>query len=153
MPNSTPRFRLAAPSASAGTWAGCSSTPWSWDNRTAGFRVVGHGSSLRVECRIPGADANPYLAYAALLAAGLDGIERKLDPGPAYTGNVYDAEGLPRVPHALHDAIAALDASRFARETFGDGVVDHLLHFARTEQRTFDTSVTDWERRRFFERI
>jgi glutamine synthetase len=126
---------------------------WSGDNRTAGFRVVGHGSSLRVECRIPGADANPYLAYAGLLAAGLDGIERKLDPGPAYTGNVYDAEGLPRVPHALPDAIAAFDASRFARETFGDDVVDHLVHFARTEQRAFDSQVTGWERRRFFERI
>ncbi len=136
----------------AGTFAP-TTVAWSWDNRTSGFRVVGHGPSLRVECRIPGADANPYLAYAALVAAGLDGIERKLDPGPAYTGNVYDAEGLPRVPHALTDAIAALDASRFARETFGDDVVDHLLHFARTEQRTFDSSVTDWERRRFFERI
>jgi glutamine synthetase len=126
---------------------------WSGDNRTAGFRVVGRGSSLRVECRIPGADANPYLAYAALLAAGLDGIERKLDPGPAYAGNVYDAEGLPRVPHALSDAIAAFDASRFARQAFGDEVVEHLLHFARTEQRSFDGYVTDWERRRFFERI
>ena len=126
---------------------------WSGDNRTAGFRVVGKGASLRVECRIPGADANPYLVYAGLLAAGLDGIERDLDPGPACTGNVYDAEGLPTVATNLRDALAALDESAFARSTFGDEVVDHLLHFGRTEQRTFDAEVTDWERVRFFERI
>jgi len=126
---------------------------WSWDNRTAGFRIVGSGSSLRVECRIPGADANPYLVYAALLAAGLDGIERGLDPGPACPGNVYDVQGLPRVPETLRDAIDALDGSTFARGAFGDDVVDHLLHFARTEQAAFDGVVTDWERARFFERI
>ena len=126
---------------------------WSWDNRTAGFRVVGKGPSLRVECRIPGADANPYLTYAALLAAGLDGIENRLDPGSAFQGDVYGAADLPQIPHSLPAAIAALEASDFAREAFGDDVVDHLLHFARSEQRAFDRSVTDWERRRYFERV
>ena len=107
---------------------------WSYDNRTAGFRVVGSGPSLRVECRIPGADANPYLVYAALLAAGLDGIERKLDPGPVFEGDLYQAEELPRVPHSLPEAIAELERSEFARRSFGDEVIDHLLHFARSEQ-------------------
>jgi len=125
---------------------------WSWDNRTAGFRCLGEGASLRVECRIPGGDANPYLAYAALLAAGLDGLERELEPGEAFEGDVYAARDLPHVPGSLADAIAALEASEFAREAMGDEVVDHLLHFARTEQRAFDATVTDWERGRFFER-
>jgi len=126
---------------------------WSWDNRTSGFRLVGRGASLRVECRIPGADANPYLAYAALIAAGLDGLDRELDPGPAFEGDVYKAEDLPKVPHTLHEAIEELEASAFARQSFGDDVVDHLLHFARTEQTCFERAVTDWERRRYFERI
>jgi glutamine synthetase len=126
---------------------------WSWDNRTAGFRVVGRGSSLRAECRIPGADANPYLVYAALLAAGLDGIERELDPGPPCPGNVYEVKGLPRVPDNLRDSLDALAESDFARRTFGDVVIDHLLHFGRTELRTYEAAVTDWERVRFFERI
>jgi len=126
---------------------------WSVDNRTAGFRVVGRGPSLRVECRVPGADANPYLVYAALLAAGLDGIERKLDPGPPFAGDAYRGGDLPRVPHAMADAIALLDGSAFARAAFGDAVVDHVLHFARTELACFETAVTDFERARYFERI
>jgi glutamine synthetase len=126
---------------------------WSYDNRTAGFRVVGRGPSLRIECRIPGADANPYLAYAALLAAGLDGIERKLEPGPAFDGDAYKATGLPQVPRTLPQAIRALEESAFARAAFGSEVVDHLLHFARTEQASFEACVTDFERRRYFERI
>jgi glutamine synthetase len=143
--NSYKRYR-------AGTFAP-TGIAWSYDNRTAGFRVVGHGDGLRVECRIPGADANPYLAYAALLAAGLDGIERGLDPGPIFQGDVYAAEGLPRVPTRLHEAIAALEGSAFARKAFGDAVVDHFLHFARTEQAAADAAVTDFERARYFERI
>lgn len=135
----------------AGTFAP-TGIAWSWDNRTAGFRVVGHGASLRVECRIPGGDANPYLAYAALLAAGIDGLERELEPGDAFEGDVYAAEGLPQVPRSLADALRALEESAFARGAFGDAVVDHLLHFARTELRTFEGAVTDWERNRFFER-
>ncbi len=126
---------------------------WSLDNRTAGFRVVGRGPSLRVECRIPGADANPYIVYAALLAAGLDGIERNLDPGPAFEGDAYAAVDLPRVPHTMGDAIVELERSEFARTAFGDDVVEHLLHFARTEREAFDSAVTDFERARYFERI
>jgi len=124
---------------------------WSHDNRTAGFRIVGRGSSLRIECRTAGADANPYLAFAATLAAGLDGIDRKIDPPSAFEGDVYGARELPQVPHSLNEAIAALDQSTFARETFGENVIEHYLHFFRTEQRKFDATVTDWERRRYFE--
>ena len=124
---------------------------WSYDNRTAGFRVVGHGSSLRIECRTAGADANPYLAFAATLAAGLDGIENRIEPPDAFEGDVYGARDLPQVPHFLPEAIAALDSSTFAREAFGHDVVEHYLHFFRTEQRKFDSAVTDWERRRYFE--
>ncbi len=125
---------------------------WSHDNRTVGFRVVGHGESLRIECRIPGADANPYLAYAAALAAGLDGIRRQIEPPPIFQGNAYAAEALPRVRNTLRDAIANFEASPFAREAFGEEFVEHYLHFLRTEQRKFDGVVTSWERARFFER-
>lgn len=124
---------------------------WSYDNRTAGFRIVGHGSSLRIECRTAGADANVYLAFAATLAAGLDGIEKKTEPPPAFEGDVYGAQDLPQVPHSLIDAIAELEKSAFARDAFGDEVVEHYLHFFRTEQRKFDAVITDWERRRYFE--
>jgi glutamine synthetase len=142
--NSYKRFQSAsfAPTAVA----------WSHDNRTAGFRVVGEGDSLRIECRIPGADANPYVAYAAALAAGLDGIQRKIEPPEEFRGNAYQAEDLPRVPKNLRDAIARFEASAFAREAFGEEFVEHYLHFLRTEQRKFDETVTDWERARFFER-
>ena len=125
---------------------------WSYDNRTAGFRIVGHGPSLRIECRIPGADANPYLSYAASIAAGLDGIEKQIEPPPIFEGDIYSAAGLPRVPKTLHEAIPELEASELAREAFGSAVVDHYLHFLRTEQRKFDEVVTCWERARFFER-
>jgi len=124
---------------------------WSHDNRTAGFRIVGEGPSLRIECRAPGADANPYLAFAATLAAGLDGIENRIEPPPAFEGDVYAARELPHVPHTLNESIAALESSAFARQAFGDDVIDHYLHFFRTEQRKFDSVVTDWERRRYFE--
>lgn len=124
---------------------------WSYDNRTAGFRIVGHGRSLRIECRAAGADANPYLAFAATLASGLDGIERKIEPPNAFEGDVYTARNLTQVPKTLNEAITALDASEFARESFGADVIDHYLHFFRTEQRKFDAAVTDWERRRYFE--
>ncbi|HLK54933.1 MAG TPA: glutamine synthetase family protein [Chthonomonadaceae bacterium] len=126
---------------------------WSADNRTAGFRVVGHGPSLRVECRIPGADANPYLVYAAVLAAGLEGIRAHIEPPPPFTGDVYQAQNLPHIPGSLRDSIAALEGSEMARRAFGTDVVEHYLHFLRTEQRKFDEVVTDWEKSRFFERI
>jgi len=124
---------------------------WSVDNRTAGFRIVGSGSSLRIECRAAGADANVYLAFAATLAAGLDGIEKEIEPPPAFEGDVYGAADLPHMPHSLNESIAALDGSAWAREALGAEVVEHYLHFFRTEQRKFDSVVTDWERRRYFE--
>jgi glutamine synthetase len=126
---------------------------WGYDNRTAGFRIVGQDQSLRVECRIPGADANPYLAFAATLAAGLDGIEGQIEPPPAFSGDAYAAADTPRVPGSLHEAIGEFEASEFVRRAFGDDVVEHYLHFARIEQRLFDRAVTTWERARFFERI
>ena len=124
---------------------------WSHDNRTAGFRIVGHGPSLRIECRAPGADANVYLAFAAAIASGLDGIEHHIEPPPAFEGDVYAASELPHVPHTLRESIGALAESEWARATFGEDVVEHYLHFFRTEQRKFDAAVTDWERRRYFE--
>lgn len=126
---------------------------WSYDNRTVGFRVVGRGPSLRVECRIPGADANPYLVYAGILAAGMDGIERELEPGPAFQGDAYRAARLPGVPVSLPEAIREFEGSALARQAFGEDVVEHLLHFARIEQSGFERVVTDYERRRYFERI
>lgn len=126
---------------------------WSYDNRTAGFRIVGKGSGLRVECRIPGADANPYLAFAATIAAGLDGIEKRIEPPPLFRGDVYAARDLPVIPRTLPEAIAEFEASDLFAQAFGPEVVRHLLHFARTEQRKFDNVVTGWERRRYFERV
>ncbi|MDG2335647.1 MAG: glutamine synthetase family protein [Myxococcota bacterium] len=126
---------------------------WSYDNRTVGFRVVGHGPSLRVECRIPGGDANPYLVYAGMLAAALDGVERKIDPGPLFEGNGYEAQDLPRVPHTLGEAIEAFASSAFIQGAFGEEVVEHLAHFARAELAEYQRVVTDFERARFFERI
>jgi glutamine synthetase len=114
--------------------------------------VVGAGPSLRIECRIPGADANPYLAYAAALAAGLDGISQRTEPPPLFQGDAYTARALPRVPQTLRDATDRLASSAFAREAFGQEFVDHYVHFLRTEQRKFDEAVTDWEKARFFER-
>ena len=135
-----------------GSWAP-TRIAWSYDNRTAGFRVVGKGNSLRIECRIPGADVNPYLAYAAALAAGLDGIANQIEPPDIFTGDVYAAQHLPRVPYSLHQATDLFAKSDFVKEAFGDEVVEHYTHFFRTEQMAFDTAVTDWERKRYFERI
>jgi len=126
---------------------------WSYDNRTVGFRVVGEGPSLRVECRIPGGDANPYLVYAGLIAAALDGIERGVEPEPAFAGDAYAAVELPRVPRSLEEAIDRFAGSAFARSAFGDDVVEHLLHFARTEAEASARAVTDFERGRWFERV
>jgi glutamine synthetase len=125
---------------------------WSHDNRTCGFRVVGKGQSLRVENRIPGADANPYLAIAATIASGLWGIERSLEPPAIFKGDAYKAEGLPRVPATLREATDELDQSEIARWAFGDRVVEHYLHTARLEQHAFDRAVTCWELGRNFER-
>jgi glutamine synthetase len=124
---------------------------WGHDNRTCGFRIVGHGGALRTETRIPGGDANPYLAFAALLAAGLHGIEEELELPPPLEGNAYESDA-KRFPGSLRDAIAALERGTTARAALGDAVVDHYLTYARTEQRLFDQVVTSYERQRMFER-
>jgi glutamine synthetase len=124
---------------------------WGRDNRTCGFRVVGHGPSLRIESRVPGADCNPYLAFAAAIAAGLDGVERGLDLPAPFAGNAYDATGLERIPSNIVDAIDALEQSTFAREAFGDAVHAHLVNTAKQEWLAFGRVVSDWERRRNFE--
>lgn len=126
---------------------------WSPDNRTTGFRIVGTGSARRIECRIPGADVNPYLAYAGALAAGLDGIEQRIEPPPMFSGDAYAASDLAAVPKTLAEAVDRFESSAFARRAFGDDVVDHYAHFFRTEVNAYDAAVTDWERRRYFERI
>ncbi len=135
---------------SAGSWAP-TTLAWGYDNRTCGFRIVGHGRALRTETRIPGGDANPYLAFAALLAAGLYGIEHELELQPPLEGNAYESDA-ERFPHSLREGIARLEGSEIAREVLGDEVVDHYLNYARTEQRLFDEVVTSYERERMFER-
>ncbi|MBI1385150.1 MAG: glutamine synthetase [Rhizobiales bacterium] len=135
----------------AGTFAPTKAV-WSMDNRTAGYRVCGADSkAVRVECRVGGADLNPYLAMAALLAAGLDGIERKLVLEPAFRGDAYGGSGR-EIPKTLRDATAALDGSAMLRKAFGDDVIDHYVHAGRWEQKEYDTRVTDWEVARGFER-
>ncbi len=118
-----------------------------------GFRVVGHGDGRRVECRIPGADANPYYAFAATIASGLHGIEHKIEPGDPFIGNGYTAGDLPRVPHTLVEAIELFEGSPLAKEAFGEEVHEHLLNTAKQEWVHFNQHVTDWERRRGFERL
>src|SRR6266542_304478 len=134
----------------AGSWAP-TTLAWGYDNRTCGFRVVGHGAGARVETRIPGADANPYLAFAALLAAGLHGIEAGLEPPAVFEGNAYESD-VERFPSTLREAISELEQGTVARAAMGDEVVDHYLNYARTEQRLFDQVVTCYERERLFER-
>lgn len=136
----------------AGSWAP-TRLAVSYDNRTAGFRVVGEGGSLRIECRIPGADCNPYLAFSAALASGMDGILNKIEPPAIFDGDVYAAENLPSVPRSLRDATDLFEQSAFAKKAFGEEVFAHYLNFFRTEQQAYDQAVTDWERKRYFERI
>lgn len=125
---------------------------WSRDNRTTGFRVLGHGKGTRVECRIPGADVNPYLAFAALLAAGMAGMERKQELAAPFSGDAYKSAEVPSVPRTLRDALDRLEGSTMLREAFGDEVVEHYLHAGRWEQAQHDGAVTDWELIRYFER-
>ncbi|WP_027134002.1 glutamine synthetase family protein [Geminicoccus roseus] len=125
---------------------------WSQDNRTAGFRVLGGGAALRAECRVPGADVNPYLAYAGLLAAGLHGIENELELPEAFSGDAYGSAEIPAVPRTLHAACDRFDRSEVMRAALGDEVVDHYVHAARWEQAEHDRAVTDWELIRYFER-
>jgi glutamine synthetase len=126
---------------------------WSLDNRTAGFRVVGQGPSLRIECRLPGADCNPYLAFAAALASGLDGIRRQTEPPPMFEATPTPRATCRECPHTLSEATSRFAGSEFALEVLGEAVVEHYAHFFRTEQAAYDRAVTDWERQRYFERI
>lgn len=126
---------------------------WSMDNRTVGYRVVGRDRSFRIENRMPGADANAYLAFSAMIAAGMAGIEENLDCGPAYEGNAYMDQSLRALPQTLRQATDLLDQSRMARKAFGDAVIDFYVHTARLECLASEQAVTDWERRRYFEQI
>jgi glutamine synthetase len=143
--NSYKRFALGsfAPTAVA----------WGPDNRTCALRLVGHGPSLRVECRVPGGDVNPYLALAGLVAAALSGVEQPRPLPPPVTGNAYAADGLPRVPSTLGEALALWESSQLAAEVFGPDVVSHYATMARVELDAYHAAVTDWELRRYFERI
>ena len=136
----------------AGSWAP-TRIAWSYDNRTAGFRIVGRANSLRIECRIPGADCNPYLAFAAALASGLDGIARQIEPPEIFDGNMYKADQIAHVPQTLADARVCFEQSAFVKSTLGQDVARHYAHFFRVEQEAFECAVTDWERQRYFERI
>jgi glutamine synthetase len=136
----------------AGTFAPTRSV-WSRDNRTAGFRLCGEGGKgIRIECRIGGADLNPYLAFAALLAAGQAGIEEKLELAPPFLGDAYNDKSVPEVARTLREAIAALEGSEMLRTAFGSEVVDHYVHTAKWEQFEYDRRITDWELFRGFER-
>jgi glutamine synthetase len=136
----------------AGTFAPTKAV-WSTDNRTAGYRLVGEGTkAVRVECRVGGSDLNPHLAYAALLAAGLDGIERKLELETEFKGDAYQAARIREIPKTLRDAAEAFRKSKMLRAALGDDVVDHYVHAARWEQAEYDRRVTDWEIARGFER-
>jgi glutamine synthetase len=125
---------------------------WGVDNRTCALRVVGHGASRRVECRLAGADVNPYLALSALIAGGLHGVDHELPLEPPYEGNAYLSDK-PRVPATLREASELFGESPVAREGFGEEVVEHYLNNARVELEAFDAAVTDWERFRGFERL
>jgi glutamine synthetase len=125
---------------------------WGFDNRTCALRVIGHGPSLRFENRVPGGDVNPYLAVAAMIAAGLHGVEHELTLDDPYAGNAYSTDA-PRVPGTLREAADLLERSAIARATLGDAVVDHYVNTARVEIAAFDAAVTDWERVRNFERM
>jgi glutamine synthetase len=126
---------------------------WGPDNRTCALRLVGHGPSLRVECRVPGGDVNPYLALAGLVAAALSGVAESRPLPPPVTGNAYAATGLPRVPASLDEALTLWESSKLAADTFGTDVVSHYATMARVELDAYRQAVTDWELRRYFERI
>ena len=135
-----------------GSWAP-TRMAWAVDNRTVGFRVVGAGKSFRIENRMPGADANPYLAFAAMLAAGGRGMQEGLDCGDEYLGNAYVDPKLPRLPATLRDATELFEKSKLTPAVFGERVVEFYVHHARLEQQAFNDAVTDWEKVRYFERI
>jgi len=126
---------------------------WGHDNRTCALRVVGHGPGLRFENRAGGADLNPYLALSALIAAGLHGVDQKLELGPVFEGDAYNAPELPRLPTSLAAARELFAGSQIAREAFGEDVVAHYVNAAVVELAAFGSAVTDWERYRGFERL
>jgi len=128
------------------------SVRWGVDNRTCALRLVGHGYSLRAENRTPGGDVNPYLAVAAMIAAGLHGIDNELPLEPAFAGNAYADDG-PKVPHTLRDALELWQGSQLAATAFGKDVIEHYANYARVELAAYDAAVTDWELRRGFERL
>jgi glutamine synthetase len=142
--NSYKRFAVAS-------WAPVN-VVWGRDNRTCGFRVVGRGQSLHIECRFPGGDMNAYLTYAALVGAGLHGIRNQVEPPAEFRGNGYLATGCDRMPRALHEAIGCLERSQAAVEILGEDVVAHYLNAARVEQETYDAVVHPWDRQRYLER-
>ena len=125
---------------------------WGRDNRTCAFRLVGHGAGLRLENRIPGGDVNPYLAVAGIIAAGLDGINKKMKLEPAFTGNAYVSDS-PRVPSTMNEALDLWEKSAWVKETFGDEVQAHYANMARVEISAYAKAVTDWELFRNFERF
>jgi glutamine synthetase len=125
---------------------------WGRDNRTCSLRVLGHGPGKRVELRSPGADVNPYLSLAALIAGGLHGVENGLPLEAPCEGSAY-ADGIPRLPSTMREARDLFEASDVARDAFGDEVVEHYLNYARVELDQFDAAITDWERFRGFERL
>lgn len=136
----------------AGTFAPTKAI-WSPDNRTAGYRLCAEKTKgIRIECRVGGSDLNPHLAFAAQLAAGLDGIEKEMELEPAFEGDAYGGDGIREIPNTLRAAADALDSSDMLRAAMGDDVIDHYVHAARWEQDVFDTRVTDWEVARGFER-
>lgn len=135
----------------SGSWAP-TSLAVSQDNRTAGFRIVGSGPSLRIECRIPGADVNPYLVYAAAIASGMDGIRNQIEPPAIFHGNAYEGT-TDHVPTTFHDAVELFSQSEFAPHAFGEDVFEHYRHFFQVEVDAYNNAVTDWERIRYFERI
>jgi glutamine synthetase len=143
--NSYKRFQL-------GSWAP-TAVAWGTDNRTLGFRIVGHGKSMRVESRIPGSDMNSYHAFAATIAGGLYGIANKIEPPAPYDGNGYTADDLTRIPASLPEALELWRGSAIAKACFGDDVHHHIANFAEQEWLAFNRTVSDWERRRYFERI
>jgi glutamine synthetase len=125
---------------------------WGHDNRTCAMRVIGHGQGVHIENRLPGADVNPYLAVAAMIAAGLHGVDAALELEAPTTGSAYEGSH-PRVPHTMQSARDLFAGSEVARAAFGDQVVDHYVHRADIELAAYESSVTDWERFRGFERL
>jgi glutamine synthetase len=137
----------------AGTFAPTKAV-WSKDNRTAGYRLCGEETKgIRVECRVGGSDLNPYLAMAALIAAGIDGIEKKMELEPAFVGDAYGGKGVREIPRTLRDAVDLLNGSQLLRSAFGDDVIDHYVRAGNWEQEEYDRRVTDWEVARGFERV